>query len=70
MPTARAAVDAGMTLSQVAEYELIYERVIARRFPVVTMCMYDVRRFESLEVVQALKGHSDTFRYPSERLLA
>jgi transcriptional repressor of dcmA and dcmR len=65
-----SCLDAGMTLDQVVEYEAGYDRVIAPRYPVVTMCMYDVRRFESLEVVRALKGHSDTFRYPSERLLA
>jgi excisionase family DNA binding protein len=65
-----SCLDAGMSLDQVAEYEGGYDRTIARRFPVVTMCMYDVRRFESLEVVRALKGHSDTFRYPAERLLA
>jgi hypothetical protein len=65
-----SSLDAGMSLDQVAEYERGYDRTIARRFPVVTLCMYDVRRFASLEVVQALKGHSDTFRYPAERLLA
>jgi excisionase family DNA binding protein len=65
-----SSLDAGMSVDQVAEYERGYDRIIARRFPVVTLCMYDVRRFASLEVVQALKGHSDTFRYPAERLLA
>jgi excisionase family DNA binding protein len=65
-----SSLEAGMSLDQVAEYERGYDRMIARRFPVVTLCMYDVRRFASLEVVQALKGHSDTFRYPAERLLA
>ena len=65
-----SCLDAGMTLDQVMEYEAGYDGMIARRYPVVTMCMYDVRQFESLEVVRALKGHSDTFRYPAERLLA
>jgi excisionase family DNA binding protein len=65
-----SCLDAGMSMDEVAECEAGYDRLIARRFPVITLCLYDVRRFESLEVVRALKGHADTFRYPAERLLA
>jgi hypothetical protein len=61
---------AGMTLDQLVEYEAGYDRILAKRFPVVTLCLYDVRRFESFEVVKALQGHTDMFRYPAERLLA
>ena len=61
---------AGMTLDEVMEYEAGYDRILAKRFPLVTLCLYDVRRFESLEVVKALQGHTDMFRYPAERLLA
>jgi hypothetical protein len=61
---------AGMTLDEVMEYEAGYDRLLTRRFPLVTLCLYDVRRFESLEVVKALRGHTDMFRYPAERLLA
>jgi excisionase family DNA binding protein len=53
-----------------AEYEAAYDRVIARRFPVVTLCVYDVRRFSGVDVLDALKAHRDTFRYPLERALA
>jgi transcriptional repressor of dcmA and dcmR len=63
-------LDAGMCLDEVLKYEALYDRLIARRFPVVTLCLYDVRRFQSLEVVGALKGHADAFRYPVERLFA
>jgi len=52
------------------EYEAGYDRILAKRFPLVTLCLYDVRRFESLEVLKALQGHTDMFRYPPERLLA
>jgi excisionase family DNA binding protein len=62
--------DAGMSLDEVVKYEALYERAIARRFPVVTLCLYDVRRFESPEVIRALKAHADAFRYPVERLIA
>ena len=53
-----------------AEYEATYDQVIARRYPVVTLCAYDVRRFSGVGVLQALKAHRDTFRYPLERALA
>lgn len=53
-----------------AEYEGAYDRLIARRFPVVTICAYDVRKFSGVAVLDALKAHRDTFRYPIERALA
>jgi transcriptional repressor of dcmA and dcmR len=65
-----SCLDAGMTLDEVMKYEAGYDRILAKRFPLVTLCLYDVRRFESLEVVKALQGHTDMFRYPAERLLA
>jgi excisionase family DNA binding protein len=55
---------------QVLEYETGYDHRIARRFPVVTLCQYDVRRFSSIAVLDALKLHRDTFQYPAERVLA
>jgi excisionase family DNA binding protein len=65
-----SCLNAGMTLDEVMEYEAGYDRILAKRFPLVTLCLYDVRRFESLEVLKALQGHTDMFRYPAERLLA
>lgn len=53
-----------------AEYEAAYDQFIVRRYPVVTICAYDVRRFSGVEVLEALKLHRDTFRYPLERALA
>jgi excisionase family DNA binding protein len=53
-----------------AEYEATYDQVIARRYPVVTLCAYDARRFSGVGVLDALKAHRDTFRYPLERALA
>ena len=53
-----------------AEYEAAYDQFIVRRYPVVTICAYDVRRFSGVEVLEALKVHRDTFRYPLERALA
>jgi excisionase family DNA binding protein len=65
-----SCLDAGMTLDEVMEYEAGYDRILAKRFPLVTLCLYDVRRFESVDVLKALQGHTDMFRYPAERLLA
>jgi len=53
-----------------AEYEAAYDEFIARRFPVVTLCAYDVRQFSGVDVLDALKAHRDTYRYPLERALA
>lgn len=53
-----------------ADYETGYDQAIARRYPVVTLCAYDVRRFSGVGVLDALKAHRDTFRYPLERALA
>jgi transcriptional repressor of dcmA and dcmR len=51
-------------------YESAYDQSIVRRYPVVTICAYDVRRFSGVEVLDALKAHRDTFRYPLEMALA
>jgi excisionase family DNA binding protein len=52
------------------EYEADYDRLIARNYPVVTVCIYDARRFSGVELLNALKGHRDIFRFPLERALA
>jgi len=52
------------------EYEGNYDRFIARSYPVATICIYDARRFSGVELLNALKGHRDIFRYPLERALA
>jgi excisionase family DNA binding protein len=54
----------------VVDYETGYEHRIARRFPVVTLCQYDVRAFSGADVLDALKGHRDSLRYPAERWMA
>jgi hypothetical protein len=53
-----------------AEYEALYDQHIARRFPVVTLCAYDVRKFSGVDVRNALKAHRFSFRYLLESALA
>jgi hypothetical protein len=36
----------------------------------VTICIYDVRKFSGVEVLNTLKGHRDILRFPLERVLA
>jgi hypothetical protein len=52
------------------DYESGYDRIIARNYPVVTMCAYDARKFSGIDILNALKGHPDSFRGPLERTLA
>ncbi len=59
-----------LSREELLEYETGYDLRIARRFPVVTFCQYDVRRFSSIAVLDALKAHRDSFQYPAERVLA
>lgn len=54
----------GKTIDKVVAYEDGYNRLLARRFPVVTLCQYDVRRFAGLDVLKLLKCHQDTLGYP------
>ncbi|MFL5639299.1 MAG: MEDS domain-containing protein [Gemmatimonadaceae bacterium] len=56
--------------AKVVEYERRYEELIAARYPVVTICAYDARKFGGVEVLNALKGHPDTLRHSPERALA
>ncbi|HXN05050.1 MAG TPA: MEDS domain-containing protein [Candidatus Acidoferrum sp.] len=51
------------TLRSVAEHMVVEQQVgaVFKRFPVVTICAYDVRAFDAVTVIEALKLHSDTF---------
>jgi hypothetical protein len=47
---------------QVLEYERRYDRVIARRFPVATLCLHDARALSGVEAWHLLETHDDVFR--------
>lgn len=55
---------------EILAYEAGYDRQLAQRFPVVTLCLYDARVFSGLGLLGVLKIHQDEFRYPVERLFA
>jgi transcriptional repressor of dcmA and dcmR len=54
---------------ELREYERGFTSRIARRFPLVTLCLYDARRFTSLDVVEALRVHPDLLDYPADRVI-
>lgn len=58
------------TEQQLIQYEADYDQLVARNYPVVTICIYDVRKFSGVEVLSTLKGHRDILRYPLEKVLA
>ena len=60
----------GMSYDEVIAYEARYNHSIAHRFPVVSICQYDVRKFSGAAVLNALQCHEDTFNYPLSRFLA
>jgi hypothetical protein len=72
--TLRIVGDAGGLAPKIGEevllaFEAEFEEVIAKRFPVVTLCQYDVHQFSGVTILNALKLHRDTFRYPMDRVL-
>lgn len=49
-------------------YEQAYE-LMSKRYPVVTICQYDVRQFDGLGLLRALKAHPDLFDFRSGAFL-
>lgn len=56
--------------SQLFELEAEIDDRVIRKFPVAILCVYDARKFSGVELLNALKTHRDTFRYPLGRALA
>ena len=55
--------------SAVLEYERGYDRLFARRFPVITLCQYAVEQMPGVDLRDLYCCHRDTFAYPVERLI-
>lgn len=45
---------------EMMEYEVAFN-VLARRFPTVTLCQYDVREFDGETIFQAIRAHPDLY---------
>ena len=59
----------GMSLDELTRFENAYSHNLARRFPVISLCQYDARRFSGTGILRSLKCHEDTFKYPLARFL-
>ena len=59
-----------LSAEQLVEFEAGLDDKVAAKFPVSILCAYDARRFSGVELLNVLKTHRDTFRYPLGRLLA
>jgi transcriptional repressor of dcmA and dcmR len=55
---------------EMIELEVGFERLIVPRYPVVALCAYDARKFTGVELLDALKDHDDTFKYPMRKTIA
>lgn len=63
------ALDRGLSIEELIEFELRFNQFLAHQFPVVSLCQYDARRFPGVAILDALKCHDDTFKYPLGRFL-
>ena len=60
----------GMTNDKLFAYERRFNHEIGHRFPLVSVCQYDVREFSGPAVMNALKCQEETFNYPLSRFLS
>lgn len=61
--------DRGLTEADILALERLYDHEIAPRYPVVSLCLYDARRFTGTGIVGALQSHPHTFRHNPARLI-
>lgn len=63
------AVERGLGIDELIDFELRYNQFLAHQFPVASLCQYDARKFSGVAILDALKCHEDTFNYPLGRFL-
>ena len=63
------AFDRDLDEESLMAFERRYDHEIAPRYPVVSLCLYDARRFSGLGVLGALQSHPHTFRHNPARLI-
>ncbi|MEX2479325.1 MAG: MEDS domain-containing protein [Gammaproteobacteria bacterium] len=62
-------IAAGASLAALIEFEHRFDRELAHRYPVVSLCQYDARAFSGVAVLEALGCHGDLFEYPLRQFL-
>lgn len=63
------ALEKGVAIDDLMEFEMRYNHTLARRFPIVSLCQYDVRAFSGKAVHDVLMCHEDTFSHPLSRFI-
>lgn len=63
------AVDKGMPIDELMDFEKHYNHALAKRFAVVSICQYDARKFTGTAILNALRNHEDTFQFPLSRFI-
>jgi excisionase family DNA binding protein len=56
------------SIEEMLAYEEAYDRV-SRRYPVVTLCQYDVRHFDGPSILRAARAHPDVLMKDFARIL-
>ena len=59
----------GLDIDDLFDFESTYNQTLAHRYPVISLCQYDARKFCGTSIVNALKTHEDTFQYPLARFV-
>ena len=62
-------LDQGLSGDDLVNFETRYDCQIGHSYPIVSLCLYDARRFTGVDLLHALKSHSDTFELPLSRFL-
>jgi len=57
-----------VSASEMVELELGFESLIVPNYPVMALCAYDARKFTGIELLDALKDHADTYKFPLRTL--
>jgi excisionase family DNA binding protein len=55
-----ATYEGFLDVQEMLDYEIAYDS-LSKRFPVMTLCQYDVRHFDGKTVLAALQAHPDLF---------
>lgn len=62
-------LDRGLSADELVDFETRYDSQIGHSYPIVSLCLYDARRFSGVGILHALRCHSDTFNLPLARFL-
>jgi transcriptional repressor of dcmA and dcmR len=62
-------LDSGLSGEELVNFETRYDRLLGHSYPIVSLCLYDARRFSGVDILHALKSHADTFELPLSRFL-